>query len=528
MFRDFGCIPRTVADDLTLPLLDAAGCREVELQAMEKFGDNEINLVRRAGTAAFALLQRRWPACQSISVFCGKGNNAADGYILAALAAQAGWQVEIICLEPPPTTDPGLTAHQEALTAGAVRRSLHINPDNATDNVTKASNSQDAEVAIRSDLIVDALLGTGLKGAPRLAYANQIARINSTNQPVLALDMPSGLGATGVQSAANMIVRASATISFIALKPALVTGSGVNFVGHLYLDGLGVPSRLLAEAANSLAWLTAANCTRLPARQAAAHKGDNGRVLLIGGAPGFGGAIILSTEMAVRAGAGLVAVATDTTHISPLLARVPEALAKPCRDKTDLAPLLDWSDVITCGPGLGTLPWSEQLLAAALNANQPLILDADALNMIAASPTHQKQLTARTAPTLLTPHPGEAARLLDCNILEIEDDRITASHTLAKRYQALVALKGAGTVLANRTQPLGICAHGNPGMAVAGMGDILSGLLPALIAQGLPPQQALTTAICLHSRAADQLATQNGTIGLTASDLIAPIRKLLN
>lgn len=514
VLRDFGGIPRQVANEPPVALLDTAGCREIERRVMEQFGYDEIDLVRRAGAAAFALLKQRWPECRSLSVFCGKGNNAADGYIIAALAARSGWKVEILCLEPPPTADPGLTAHQEALAAGAVQKPLYQAADHSDD-------------AIGGDVIVDALLGTGLKGSPRPPYAKQIVRINRTKLPVLALDVPSGLNATTAEQAGEA-VKASATISFIVLKRALVTGWGVNLTGHLYLDDLGVPARLSDAATNRLPWLTAGDCAALPMRQPAAHKGENGRVLLIGGAAGFGGAIILSAEMAVRGGAGLVAVATDAAHCAPLLARVPEALAKPSPQQSELTALLDWADVVACGPGLDTSMASEQFLTSALTAEKPLILDADALNMLAASPVHQKYLKARAAPNCFTPHPGEAARLLGCSISEVEANRITAALTLAKRYQALVALKGAGTILAAESTVLGICAHGNPGMASAGMGDILCGLLAALIAQGLAPRQALTKAVCLHALAADQLASHQGTIGIAAGELVAPIRTLLN
>jgi NAD(P)H-hydrate epimerase len=380
-------------------------------------------------------------------------------------------------------------------------------------------------VDTQHDLLVDALLGTGLSGEPRAEYRAVIDWINASALPVLALDLPSGLDAdTGrVWGAA---VRADLTIAFIAAKRGMLTGAGPDHCGLLGFADLELPGALHQKLESEpVLRLTSTLLPQwLPRRPRSAHKGMFGHLLIIGGNHGYGGAVSIAAEAALRAGAGLVTIATRGAHLSALLARRPEAMVRAVESGQDLEPLLALPTVILLGPGLGQDAWAEQMVQRVLGSDLPLVVDADGLNLLArrATPVHRENW-------ILTPHPGEAARLLGCDSREVEADRFAAVQQLAERHGGVALLKGAGTLVASAAVGGGIalCAAGNPGMASGGMGDLLSGLIAALLAQQLSLVDAARAGVLLHAMAGDEAAGGNER-GLLATDLLAPLRRWVN
>lgn len=504
---------------LSLPALyTAAQTRALDRCAIDDHGIPGIVLMKRAGTAAWAELRRRWPAARAITVLCGSGNNGGDGYIVAALARQQGLDSRVLYL-----ADPG-TLRGDAARAWQFARDAMVPMAPWTTGAELSGNALSGD-ALSGEVLVDALLGTGLTRPVTGDHAAAIAALNAAPAPVLAIDIPSGLHAdTGAEL--GCAVRAAVTVTFIGRKLGLHTGRGPVCAGDLVFAALAVPDaiyRAVSPAAEllDLAMLRDA----LPTRERDAHKGRFGHVMVIGGDRGFGGAALMAAEAAARSGAGLVSVATHPDHASAFLTRRPELMVKAVPSGQELEPLLAAPSVLVVGPGLGRSPWAEQMLQQALATRLPMVLDADALNLLA-SGRFCNDFTARS--WVLTPHPGEAARLLDCDNAQVQADRPEACRRLQQRFGGAVLLKGAGTLIAGPEGPLGVCPYGNPGMASGGMGDVLAGIIGALLAQGLEPAAAARLGACLHGRAADLAAAARGEVGLLASDLPALVRELIN
>lgn len=477
----------------------AAATRAFDRRAIDDFGLPGIVLMRRAGAAAFELLRDRWPDAQVLTICCGRGNNAGDGYVVAGMALDRRMDVQI--LQVGDAAD--LKGDAARARDWALERGVSIEPF-------------DAEATVRGDVVVDALLGTGISGPVRPAFATAIDAITDSGRPVLALDLPSGLDADA-GCALGVAVRADATITFIAAKRGLLTGVGPDHAGDLAFADLGVPHQVFeadgTDAETELLRLGEGPC-RLPRRARAAHKGAFGHVLIVGGDQGFGGAAILAAEAAFRIGAGLVSVATRSEHVAPLLARAPEAMARAVDTRAEVLALAERASVVVVGPGLGQSPWGEQMLDGVLASGRALVVDADALNLLAAN---DRPLPAGS---VITPHPGEAARLLGITTAEIGVDRFAAVAALTARTGAVALLKGAGTLIAGASgDGVALCPYGNPGMASGGMGDVLSGVVGALLAQGMDARAAACFAACLHGAAGDLAALEQGEPGLRASDL---------
>jgi NAD(P)H-hydrate epimerase len=338
---------------------------------------------------------------------------------------------------------------------------------------------------------------------------------------VLALDVPSGLDAdTG--TAPGACVHAHATISFVGAKRGLYTGQARDLVGEVRVDALDIPADVLASFAPAARLYTPAHLADgLAPRHANAHKGEHGHVLCVGGEEGMGGAVRLCAEAALRTGVGLASVATRGAGVAALLAVRPEAMTHAVEDGDALRPLAARADVLAVGPGLGQGPWGRSLFEAAIEAGKPLVLDADALNLLAASPRPLPNAT-------LTPHPGEAARLLEVTTAQVQADRYAAVETLARRFECVVVLKGAGTLVAAPGHTTAVVGAGNPGMATGGMGDVLTGVIAALQAQRLPPFEAAVYGALLHGAAGDAAAQVDGERGLLPSDLFRHLRRLAN
>jgi NAD(P)H-hydrate epimerase len=379
----------------------------------------------------------------------------------------------------------------------------------------------DLNVLADADLVVDALFGIGLDRAPDDAARDAIAAINRTGKPVLALDVPSGLNAdTG--HAPGVCVHASVTLSFIAWKRGLWTGVAAHVCGDRQLATLSVPQDAFAGIPFDAECLTRASLARaLPPRARDAHKGSAGHVLVIGGDLGFGGAVMIAAMAAARSGAGLVNVATRAEHVSALIACQPELMARGVTTADELDTLIARADVIAIGPGLGQSPWGLALALRACASGKSLVLDADALSLLA---------LRRIEPhghIVLTPHPGEASRLLGCTVADVERDRHAAVRAIAEQYQAVVVLKGAGSLIADVDGSVAVCPFGNPGMASGGMGDALTGVVAALWAQGLDARDAARTGVLAHALAGDR-AARAGERGLLAMDVVAELRAVVN
>lgn len=496
---------RTLPNSEVLPraLYTAAQVRGFDRQAIERFGIAGETLMERAGQAAFALLLRRWPQARRITVLVGTGNNGGDGFVVARLAREAGLEVTLLQLG-----DRARIAGDAAINASRWQQ--------------LAGDWDDfAEMPEHSDVIVDAMLGTGLQRDVAGQFAAAITAVNDHPAPCLAIDVPSGLNA---DSGAIMgrAVRAAATISFIGLKQGLFTADGPDCSGEVVFGGLDVPAAVYASSvlsARRLDWPKQAGL--LPRRRRNVHKGHFGHVLVIGGNHGMGGAARLAAEAALRAGAGLVSLATRSAHVAPVLAARPEVMVHAVEQADAISPLLRNADVIAIGPGLGSDAWAVALWQLACAAARPLVVDADALHLLAAQPQARDDW-------VLTPHPGEAALLLGICNAEIGDQRFDAVERLQRRFGGSVVLKGVGSLVASAgPAPTGLCSQGNPGMASAGMGDVLTGIIAGLLAQGLSARDAAECGVCLHAAAGDAAAV-DGERGLLAGDLVDRLRGLVN
>jgi len=473
--------------------------RALDRRAIDDLGISGLELMSRAANAAFAGLCRHWPQARRIVVFCGPGNNGGDGYLLASLAHGSGMHVEVIELADASRGDATSARDAWQRSGGYTHRWQQDGP------------------LPRADVYIDALYGTGLNRAPDASAAALIERINTAGVPVLALDVPSGLNAdTG--DCPGAAIDAQLTISFIAAKRGLYTGRAATKVGVLQVDTLGLPEILWQGMPSDASLLDAMH---LPPRARDAHKGDSGHVLAIGGDHGTAGAIRLCGEAALRSGAGLVSVATRGENLFALNSARPELMAHAVHGPQELQPLLERATLLAVGPGLGQGAWGHALWLTALDSGKPLVLDADGLNLLA------RETRSFTVPAVLTPHPGEAARLLEITTAQVQCDRFAAARALARRYHAVVVLKGAGSLIAHPDGRLDVCTWGNPGMGSGGMGDLLTGVVAALMARGCCPWDAARMGVGLHARAGD-LAARAGERGLLASDLLEPLRTLGN
>ena len=488
-----------MTDSLPVALYTAAQVRELDARLIAG-GTPGFELMQRAAHAAWRALRRRWPDAGAVTVLAGRGNNAGDGYLVAALAQRAGWQVRVLAMgDPQALQGDAAKALVEARGCGVSIEPWH------------------AAVALQG-VLVDALLGTGISGAVREPYAGAIATINASCLPVLAIDLPSGLCADTGQ-VLGQAVRADLSVTFIGLKLGLFTAEGPDRVGTLVFDELQADPGIVAQVASEAVRLDHGSLARIAPRAPTAHKGSFGQVLVIGGDLGTGGAALLSAEAALRGGAGMVSLATRPEHVTASLVRRPEIMCSGVESTYSLTTLVERADVLVVGPGLGQAPWGRSLLSLAAQCGVPQVWDADALNLLAAGGV---QLPIGC---VITPHPGEAARLLQCTVAEVQGDRPAAARELARRYACVALLKGAGTLVAAPDGRLALCDRGHPAMASAGLGDVLAGLIGALLAQDLTPFDAACLGVWLHAAAGERLGEQGR--GLAAADLIPVIRQLL-
>lgn len=489
---------------------DAVRALEGALMASEGIDSNA--LMERAGAAAYARARRAFPGARRWIVLAGAGNNAGDGFVMARLAKQEGLRVKVMLLSPDNRPRGDAATQFEA----ARRSSVPAGP------LARAELDE-------CDLIVDAMLGIGLDRPLGGLYLEAAQAVNEGNAPVVAVDIPTGIHADTGASMTGA-VRSALTVTFVADKCGLFLGDAPDYVGRRVLEPLGriAPDRL-AEIATAFAGkpmlrVFTAETLRamLPARQRADHKGRFGHVLVVAGGPGMGGAARLAGEGALRAGAGLVSVATHPEHSAALLSGRPELMVRGVRKAEDLAPLLERATVLAVGCGLGQDSWAREVFAAARESNLPVVVDADGLGLV-------PETSAGTAPTILTPHPGEAGRLLDSSSARVQEDRLGAVSGLRKRYGGVALLKGAHTLVSGSNKPPWVIDAGNPGMATAGMGDVLTGLMAGLWAQfpEAEPEDLAALAAFVHAGAGDRVA-EAGQRGMIAGEVLDALRAELN
>ena len=472
-----------------LRLYTAEQAQALDRRAIEQHGIPGLVLMKRAAEFAFHVLQQAWPQARDICIVCGPGKNAGDGYALAKIAQIAGFNVSLCQIEQAPMHGDAAQARKEA-------EALGIYP-------TDFSLQQ----LQQADVLVDALFGIGLNRPLEQPWLNTVATINQSGRPVLAMDIPSGLDAnTGAVLGAA--IKASHTACFIVNKIGLFINQGLDYAGDVHLNDLSFPQELLRELSPlAISW----NQDDLPqlVRAKNTHKGSYGTALIIGGNNHMLGAIALAAQACLRSGAGLVKLISRTEHLIPLTQIQPELM---CYEGRDFYQLSAKTNVIAIGPGLGNDNWAWDLYEKVCKSEQPLVLDADALNCLALEPFHYERW-------ILTPHPAEAGRLLERPTQVIQNDRVAAIQALHKRYGGVIVLKGAGTLIYDGER-MALCRAGNPGMAVGGMGDVLTGLIAGLVAQDYNLFDAAHLGVELHARTADQIVQTRSEASLLPSDII--------
>ena len=488
---------------LPAEIYSIAGVRDIDRAAIEDEGIPGYTLMTRAGTAAVRAARSRFPEASRWQVLCGAGNNAGDGYVVARLAAQDGIVVSVLTVvDPDGLKGDAATAYADFAAEGGV--------------VMPWSGELDAE----ADLLVDGLLGSGLERDLAGDFAAAVSAINHHPAPVLALDIPSGVhGDSG--RVLGSAVRADLTVTFVGLKAGLFAAGGAERSGEILFDGLEVPDRCRPPGKAMYRRIddSMLRCC-LPRRKRTAHKGSFGHVLVVGGGTGMAGAVRLAGEAALRTGAGLVTIATDPSHAGVLVGSRPELMCVGIADANELSQRIEKADVIAFGPGLGQSDWARELFAVVAAQELPCVWDADALNLLAAAPS-------RAEHRIITPHPGEAGRLLGSSATQVQADRRAALDALQERYGGIAVLKGANSLVASARGVPWLCTAGNPGMAAPGMGDVLTGIIAALLAQGLAAEEAAAVGVAVHAQAGDRAAAA-GERGLMASDLMAELRGVVN
>jgi len=490
-------------------LYTAEQVRRLDKCAIEGHSIPGIELMELAGASTFDAARLAFPAARKYGVFCGGGNNGGDGYIVARLAREAGLEAVVCALKDPTGLhgDAAIAAQRWRDAGGEVQ-------------------FWPLDKLEACDLVFDALLGTGLDREPAGDYGAAVDLINRSGKAVVAVDIPSGLNAdTGV--AMGRAVEADMTVTFIGAKRGLFTADGPDYAGKVKYYDLETPQSVRdSEPDYGILIQESLLGELLPERRRNSHKGSYGWMLGVGGNSGMSGAIRLAGEAALRSGAGKVTLATRSEHAALVNVACPELMVRGVENAGQLETLLGQVDVLVTGTGLGQTSWSEDMLQACLKATIPVVIDADGLNLLARLSLESAALPRNN--WILTPHPAEAGRLLGCSSREIQSDRVGAALRLAERYEAVIALKGCGTVIAEPQGRYAICPFGNPGMASAGTGDVLAGVIGAMVAQGLDLWDAALAGVLAHALAGDLAAAHSGERGMLASDITAHLPAVLN
>ena len=539
-----------------IPLLTAAQVRELDRIAIEELGLPGVILMEAAGRALARQVEEMLPEPAPVAIACGKGNNGGDGFVAARILSDDGYPVTCLLMASASDYSGDAAVHLNVLQAMDVE--LLSLPELLSAQILEQQfgdlEELDEELrqlrermrmpgelpaAVEDDagaggepynpfvgaaLIVDCLLGTGSQGAPRDAYALVVDQINNAGIPVLACDLPTGVNSdTG--EVHELHVAVDRTCSFAAWKVGLAVGPGAVACGLVSVHDIGIPHLAYHSIDQTPVLLEAADVAEmLPDRPADLHKGAAGRVVILGGSPGFGGAAILAAAAALKAGSGLVTLGLPDSLLTMLAAAPLEVMCRllpavegglSSESLDDLDELLGLADAIAVGPGLGTAPAAGELLRNLGGREVPLVIDADALNLLAGD----RGLLPDSGEWVLTPHPGEAARLLGASIDAIQVDRLRAARSLADTYGCVVLLKGHHTVVADAEAGVAVIPTGTPAMATGGMGDALTGVIVSLLGQGLEPFEAACAGAWLHG-AAGEVAADGADSGLRAFELI--------
>lgn len=491
--------------------------QEIDRRTIEEFGVPGLALMENAGSACASAITEMY-GCQErrAVVVAGKGNNGGDGFVIARLLHEQGWRVATF-----------VVARRDDI-GGDARPNLERLGDGAVTFCPEPGMVGRYVASLReADVIVDALLGTGLRSEVTGVYADAISLMNDSGRPIVAVDIPSGIdAATG--EVLGTAVRAALTVTFALAKCGHVLFPGAEFTGHLKVADIGIPA-VVTEAAPGIEFLDADTVRPLVRkRERTSHKGNFGHCLVLAGSTGKTGAAAMAANSAVRSGAGLVTLAVPAS-LSPILeVKTTEAMTLPLPDG-DLGYLgdadqafidnaLEGKSAVAIGPGLSLHPETVQLVRRLVSTiSLPLVLDADGLNAVAGESAVLRNKKSQAL--ILTPHPGEMARLAGCSVADVERDRTTAAREFAQRSGVYVILKGARTLIAAPDGRMAINGSGNPGMASGGMGDVLTGILVALLAQGYEPFTACRIGVFLHGHAADMVAGEMGEIGMAAVDV---------
>ena len=485
-------------------LYTAADCRDIDQTVILSGGVSGYELMTHAGKFVFECIQQKFPAAKNWVIFCGNGNNGGDGYVVAGLAKCNGLDVVVYATKKPPTTDDAKTARDFALAQGC--QIFDLEPD--------AGFSDELADA---DLIVDALLGTGVDRPVTGFLSELVNTINSSPAVVVCCDVPTGLNSdTG--SVMGCCVKADVTATFIALKAGMFTADAKEYCGQIKFTNLGIESSAYRSKKPQAKLISISSLkATLLSRSENAHKGTTGYAAVVGGVPGMMGAVLMAGKAAYRTGAGRVKVVTHEQHASQLALNCPELLTQSTEDDLQL----EQFQGLALGPGLGQTEWARSLYNQVMQVDLPLVIDADGLNLLALEKQKRENW-------VLTPHPGEAARLLACDSTEIQANRYEAARAIVDQYGGICVLKGSGTLIASEQRITRVCEAGNSGQATAGMGDVLTGCIIGLVVQGYGLFEAACLGTWLHATAADKLVAERGKIGLIATDLLDQIQVIHN
>lgn len=505
-------------------VVTAEEMKALDTAAIEEYGIPGLVLMENAGRQVVEVIRQVLGEVRDkvITIFIGKGNNGGDGLVIARHLLNMGAEVKVLAL-----------ANVEEITGDAAVNleiwrkmgqkiySLH-HGDGI--NIVRL-------VLMNTDLIVDAIYGTGFRGKIGEKVGRIIEVLNGSGKPIVAVDIPSGLEAdTGRVN--GPCIQATHTVTFGLPKLGLILEPGADYAGQLHIADISIPTVLVDKAAPQRYLITAQLVKEwLPSRPTNAHKGNFGRVLVVAGSRGMTGAACLAGEGALRAGAGLVTVAVPETLHDIMEAKLTEVMTTPLPDtgkgslsrgaRQRILSLLEGADVLAIGPGLSTVPEVVTMVRELLpSVRIPCVLDADALNALAGDGDILRKVQA---PVVITPHPGEMARLMGITAQEIQGDRLTVTSKAATTWNVVVLLKGARTVVAAPNGAIYLNPTGNPGMATGGSGDVLTGAVAALIAQGLDPARAAAAGAYIHGLAGDLAAREKGMTGLIAGDIVSAL-----
>jgi hydroxyethylthiazole kinase-like uncharacterized protein yjeF len=501
-----------------MKIVTAQQMKNIDRRAIKEFGIPGPVLMENAASALLAEMERFFDGLGGlrVGIICGKGNNGGDGLALARRLRIRGNAVRAALLAP-------FTA-----LAGEAKLNLSILRKTDVEVMQNASAAKLADVISWSDILVDALLGVGLSSPLNGAYSQAVDMINASGRPVVAVDIPTGIHADSGE-VMGRAVRADLTVTMALLKRGLVLHPGAEYAGTVRVADIGIPPQIIEKEKIFLGLLDrSAAWGALPQRTADAHKGDFGHVMIVAGSPGKAGAAVMAAKSALRTGAGLVSVATPNGIVPIIQSQVFEAMCIPSAEslegtlgiaaEDELLKTAGRMTAVAVGPGLSTHFETAQVVRHLVQRiTVPLVIDADGLNALAG---YTDILTNAKAPIILTPHPGEMGRLLNISASEVQRDRIGIASRFATEHEVFIVLKGAGSVVAFPDGRAYVNSSGNPGMATGGTGDVLTGVISSLLAQGIPANQAACIGVYLHGRAGDLAAKEKGEAPLIAGDVI--------